>query len=114
MIGGGWDGAGLPVGAVVCAAEDCAVGAGGPDDAVADVVDAAEVGGGGGLEDLPLGVGGGGEEKRCEEEGGAHGGSLLVCGWGGGGILGGLNDSNILRGRAVWQALRLCFGVTIG
>ena len=52
----------LPVGAVVFAAQDCAVGAGGPDNALADVVDAAEVGGGVGVEDLPLGgCTGGGE-----------------------------------------------------
>jgi len=77
VVGGGWDGAGLPVGSVVYAAEDCAICAGGPDDAVAYVVDAAEVGGGGGVEELPLGVGGSGEEEGCEEEGRAHGGSLL-------------------------------------
>ena len=69
LAGGGWNGAGLPVGAVVCAAEDCAVGARGPDDAVADVVDAAEVGGGGGVEDLPLGDAcDGNEEERCSKE----------------------------------------------
>ncbi len=60
VLGVGWDGAALPEVAGVFGAEDGAVGAGGPGDARADVVDAAEVGGGGGL-DGPLGVGGEGE-----------------------------------------------------
>src|ERR1700679_311554 len=56
VLGAGWDGAGLPEVAGVFGAQDGAVGAGGPGDALADVVDAAEVGRGGGLEG-PLGLG---------------------------------------------------------
>ena len=51
LLCAGGDGAGLPDVSAVFGAEDRAVGAGGPGDSVADVVDAAEVGGGvGGLE----------------------------------------------------------------
>ena len=67
-------GAELPDDAGVLGAEDGAVGAGGPGDAVADVVDAAEVGGGVGVVELPLGgrsCGGGGEESE-EKEGPWH------------------------------------------
>ena len=49
-------GAELPDEAGVFGAEDGAVGAGGPGDAAADVDDAAEVGGGVGVLQLPLGV----------------------------------------------------------
>jgi len=77
VLGVGWDGAALPEVAGVFGAEDGAVGAGGPGDTLADVVDAAEVGGGGGL-DGPLGLKG--EGCGCgesEEEGGdAHDESL--------------------------------------
>jgi hypothetical protein len=48
-------GAELPDEAGVLGAEDCAVAAGGPRDASADVVDAAEVGAGVGVLELPLG-----------------------------------------------------------
>ena len=51
------DGAGLPEVAAVFGAEDGAVGAAGPGDSAADVVDAPEAGGGVGVFDLPLGVG---------------------------------------------------------
>lgn len=55
-VGGvGWRCAAGPSGAVVGATEDGALRSGGPDAAVAGVIDAAEVGGGGGVEDLPLG-----------------------------------------------------------
>jgi len=64
VLGVGWDGAALPEVAGVFGAEDGAVGAGGPGDALAYVVDAAEVGGGGGL-DGPLGVQG--ERRGCAE-----------------------------------------------
>src|SRR5580658_5659775 len=55
VLAGGWFGAELPDDAAVFSAEDGAVGAGGPSDATADVDDAAEVGGGVGVLQLPLG-----------------------------------------------------------
>ena len=59
LLGAGRDGAALPEVAGVLGAEDGAVGAAGPGDPVADVVDAPEVGGGrSGRDDLPLGGGG--------------------------------------------------------
>src|SRR5271154_3373127 len=56
FFGSGWDGAGLPEVASVFGAEDGAVGAAGPGDSAAYVVDAAEARGGVGLFDVPLGV----------------------------------------------------------
>jgi len=50
----GWGGAGLPGGAVVGGAEDCALGSTGPSDSFAEGVDAAQAGGGVGLLDGPL------------------------------------------------------------
>jgi hypothetical protein len=47
--------------AVVGGSEDCACGAAGPCDSVAESVDAAEAGGGVGLLEGPLGWGGGDE-----------------------------------------------------
>ena len=67
FFGSGWDGAGLPEVAGVFGAEDGAVGAAGPGDSVADVVDAAEAGGGVGLFDVELGVDFFGGEG-CDEE----------------------------------------------
>ncbi len=63
-----WHGAGLPEVAAVFGAEDGAVGAAGPGDSCAYVVNAAQAGGGVGLFDVPLGVGlcgckGEGQEK---------------------------------------------------
>jgi hypothetical protein len=65
VVGVGRSGAALPGLAVVGGAEDGAGCSGGPGDSLPDVVDAAEVGGGGGRLDLPLGVCGGGKIK-CE------------------------------------------------
>jgi hypothetical protein len=45
VVGVGWGGAALPVFAVVDGAEYGSFSSGGPGDSVADVVDAAEVGG---------------------------------------------------------------------
>jgi hypothetical protein len=61
---------GEPGGASVGGVEDGAVGAAGPGYFAADCVDAAEAGGGVGVLDLELGVGGDGEEK--DERGAAH------------------------------------------
>ncbi len=72
FFGVGWGGAALPCRAFVGGAEDGALGSAGPRDSVADVVDAAEAGGGVGVLDLPLGVSGGGEEGRSEDNPGAH------------------------------------------
>src|ERR1019366_1551975 len=72
MLGIGRGGATLPSSAVVGGAEDGAFGAGGPGDAVAEGVDAAEVGGGGGGFDLPLRGGGDGDEQNGKDEGRAH------------------------------------------
>ena len=63
VLAAGRFGAELPDEAGVLGAEDGAVGAGGPGDSATEVVDAAEVGGGGGL-DGPLGL--------CGEEGGGE------------------------------------------
>ena len=67
FFGSGRDGAGLPEVAAVFGAEDGAVGAAGPRDSCADVVDATEAGGGVGLFDVELcfGVCCG---ERCGEE----------------------------------------------
>jgi hypothetical protein len=73
VLGVGWDGAALPEVAGVFGAEDGAVRAGGPGDTLAYVVDAAKVGGGGGL-DGPLRLRGDG--KGCEKDEDTHGGSL--------------------------------------
>src|SRR6185437_3484008 len=74
VLGGGRFGCELPDDAGVLGAEDGAVGAGGPGDAVADVVDAAEVGGGVGVVEGPLGsrYGGGYGEEREEKECARH------------------------------------------
>jgi len=61
MVGFGWGGAALPVGAVVGGAEDGAFGSAGPCDSVAEGVNAAEAGGGVGVLDLELGLCRGGE-----------------------------------------------------
>ena len=72
VVGVGRGGAALPVFAVVGGAEDGAFGAGGPGDVVAKGVDAAEVSGGGGGLDLPLGLGRGGNEESGEDKGRTH------------------------------------------
>ena len=56
FFGSGGDVAGLPEVAAVFGAEDGAVGAAGPGDSAAYVVDAAEAGGGVGVLDVELGV----------------------------------------------------------
>src|ERR1700733_3698303 len=73
VFGSGRDGAGLPEIAAVFGAEDRAVGAAGPGYSAADVVDAAEAGGGVGLFDVPLGLAGEGcgqQDKDEVQEGG--------------------------------------------
>ena len=84
VLGAGRDGAGLPETAAVFSAEDGAVGSGGPGNAVADGVNAAEVGGGVGGLDLPLCQRGERDENERaeEEERGAHGSSVaeFLCG----------------------------------
>ena len=87
VVGVGRDGAALPFEAGVFGAEDGAVCAGGPGYAAAYVVDAAEVGGGAGVLEGPLGVGVGGcgEGEGDDEGGGALGSvySVMGSGWGG-------------------------------
>ena len=75
FFGSGRDGAGLPEVAAVFGAEDGAVGAAGPGDSAADVVDAAEAGGGVGGFHVELCAG-----LRCGESDGEKkgGGSHLV------------------------------------
>ena len=53
LLGSGWHGAGLPHVAAVFGAEDGAVCSAGPGDSVADGVDAAEAGFGGGVLEFP-------------------------------------------------------------
>ncbi len=69
LFGAGRGGAVLPHVAAVLGADDRAVRAAGPGDAAADVVDAAQVGGGGRVEELPLGLGLGGEREEQGEGG---------------------------------------------
>jgi len=75
VFGVGWGLAEEPGCAVVGGVEDGAVRARGPGDAVAHVVDAAQVGGGVGLLDGPLGVRCCREKKR-EEDRAEHGSSV--------------------------------------
>ena len=75
--------AGLPEVAAVFAAEDRAVGAAGPDDAAADVVDAAEAGGGVGVFEVPLGLGLSGESCDCQDRGEAQEGEDIFPGFAG-------------------------------
>ncbi len=72
VLAAGRLGAELPDEAGVLGAEDGAVGAGGPGNASADVVDAAEVGGGVGVVELPLRGGGGCEESEGEQKRPGH------------------------------------------
>ena len=72
FFGAGRDGAGLPDVPAVFGAKDGALCAGSPGDSIADVVNAAEVGGGvGGLE-CELGARGGREGEGDDEGEGAH------------------------------------------
>jgi hypothetical protein len=66
----------LPGVSAIFRAENGAIGAAGPGDSVADIVDAAEVGGGVGRLQRELGGGGQGDGKCSEEERGAHGDSV--------------------------------------
>src|SRR5438045_2223535 len=72
VVGVGWSGAALPVFAVVGGAEDRAFGSAGPCDAVANGMNAAEVGGGAGVLDGPLGLCVWNCSSSCAEE---HGGA---------------------------------------